>query len=337
MNRIPFLVTIDTEGDHLWKNSHHVSVHNASYLPPFQRLCESYGITPTYLVDYEMAMSGEFQEFGNDLIRGDKGEIGMHLHGWNTPPLVSLTSDDCSFHPYLFEYPLQFMDEKISLMTGLLEDTFGLKVVSHRAGRFGFSESYAALLVKHGYLVDCSVTPWVSWRNTPGDPAQRGGRDYTRFPDSPYFMDLSDISRPGDSPLLEVPVSVVKKSPFFCPAISRKFIRIPRIRHVVKKIFSDVSWLQPNGANLKPMLWMIQSAAAAHKTHLEFLLHSSELMPGGSPTFRTDNDIRILYEHLEELFSLAHNVCRPMTLKNFHSQFVGAMKIPSKAEVKPSN
>ena len=325
-NRTVFLVTIDTEGDYLWGSSKQISVHNASSLPRFQRLCESHGILPTYLVDYEMATSGEFREFGSDVIKRNTGEIGMHLHGWHSPPLVPLTSDDYRYHPYLIEYSFQVMEDKISLLTALLEDTFGLKIVSHRAGRFGFNESYAAVLIKHGYLVDCSVTPRVSWRGTSGDPAQKGGPDFTRFPESPYFVDLNDIGKPGNSRLLEVPVSIVKQSPFFFPAIYRGFRRIPVARHVIRKLFFDVSWLQPNGANRDQILQMVRSAVAHGKSHLEFILHSSELMPGGSPTFPTDRDIQVLYEHLEELFSLVSSICRPMTLRDYHSEFVTVSK-----------
>lgn len=326
MKKTAFLVTIDTEGDNLWQNSQKIEVKNASYLPRFQKLCDSYGILPTYLVDYEMAMSGEFREFGNDVIRRSRGEIGMHLHGWNTPPPISLTADDGLFHPYLFEYPSQAMDDKVSFMTDLLEDIFSVKMVSHRAGRFGFSGGYAALLAKHGYRVDCSVTPRVSWRKTLGDPARKGGPDYTRFPENPYFVDLEDISRPGDSPLLEVPVSIVKKSPFFCPSVYYRFQRFPGVRRFFKKVFFEISWLQPDGANREEMLKIVRTAAADNRAHLEFIIHSSELMPGGSPAFGTEDSIRILYEHLEELFSLAGGMCRPMTLKTFYSLFTEAAK-----------
>jgi len=37
----------------------------------------------------------------------------MHLHAWNSPPLVPLTSDDFHYQPYLIEYPDPVMKEKI--------------------------------------------------------------------------------------------------------------------------------------------------------------------------------------------------------------------------------
>src|SRR4029077_2879106 len=107
--------------------------------------------------------------------------------------------DDRAFQPYLVEYSDRVMRDKIRAVTGTLEDTFGVKMVSHRAGRWGFDERYATMLVEEGYLVDCSVTPLVSWKRTRGDPARGGGPDYTAFPQHAYWLDLADISRPRGS------------------------------------------------------------------------------------------------------------------------------------------
>jgi len=55
--------------------------------------------------------------------------------------------------------------------------------------------------------------------------------------------------------------------------------------------------------------------------HLEFMLHSSELMPGGSPAFKNASEIERLYEHLEMLFEDLATWCRGTTLKEFHARF----------------
>ncbi len=39
--------------------------------------------------------------------------------------------------------------------------------------------------------------------------------------------------------------------------------------------------------------------------YAEFMLHSSEMMPGGSPSFKTEGQIDELYATLEDLFSYA--------------------------------
>lgn len=55
------------------------------------------------------------------------------------------------------------MRQKIDTMTKTLEDIYQEDVISHRAGRWGFDERYARLLVESGYHVDCSVTPLMDW------------------------------------------------------------------------------------------------------------------------------------------------------------------------------
>src|SRR5579872_2796709 len=179
MPETPFIVTVDTEGDDIWSRPRAVTTHNAHFLPRFQSLCERYGYRPVYLANYEMVMSEEFVEFARDVLARRAAEIGMHLHAWNSPPLIPLTDDDFHHHPYLFEYPDEVMREKIKVMTVLLEERFGQPVMSHRAGRFGFDGRYAAMLLEAGYRIDCSVTPGVDWSATTGAPGGAGGPDLT--------------------------------------------------------------------------------------------------------------------------------------------------------------
>ena len=138
MLETPFIITVDTEGDNLWARPHQITTRNAAYLPRFQILCERFRLKPVYLVNYEMAMSDVFVDFARDVAVRGTGEIGMHLHAWNSPPLEPLTSDDLHHQPYLIEYPDRVLKEKIHTLTQLLEHRFDRKMVSHRAGRWGF-------------------------------------------------------------------------------------------------------------------------------------------------------------------------------------------------------
>src|SRR5208283_4588444 len=103
--RPSFLITVDTEGDHLWSKPREITTRNSRYLPRFQALCEKYGLKPTYLTNWEMANCPVFRDFGQDVIAHNTGEIGMHLHAWNSPPIIPLTDNDYSYQPYLIEYP----------------------------------------------------------------------------------------------------------------------------------------------------------------------------------------------------------------------------------------
>lgn len=319
--RPAFLITVDTEGDNLWAQPRQITTRNAAFLPRFQALCERYGLRPTYLVTYEMVHSGAFREFAHDLLRRNAGEIGMHLHAWNTPPLVPLTPDDLLHQPYLVEYPEPVMAEKVRVLTELLEDTFGVKMQSHRAGRWALNRAYARILLRHDYLVDCSVTPHVSWRDHRGDPHGDGGPDYTGFPEVPYFVDLKDLRRPGSSALLEVPVTIAPSGLPALRPVRRLLGRTGLGRRVLRRFLPEVHWLRPDRRNLPHMLRIVRRGVAEARAHLEFIVHSSELMPGGSPLFPTEAHIQRLYADLEVLFDLVGRTCRAMTLAEFYAEF----------------
>ena len=204
-----FIITLDTEGDNAWDRRNITTVENAKYLPRFQKLCDKYNFKPTYLTNYEMARSKHFIELGKSVVLDNRGEIGMHLHAWDSPPEYTLTNKDWHFHPYLIEYPQEIMIKKIDFMTRLLEDTFDVKMSSHRAGRWAFNEDYAKLLLDYGYNIDCSVTPGISWELNKGDPEKNGGSNYKKFPFEAYFVNLDNISEKGDSSLLEVPMTIL--------------------------------------------------------------------------------------------------------------------------------
>jgi hypothetical protein len=311
-----FIVTVDTEGDNEWSRPNPILTRNAAYLPRFQALCEEFGFKPTWLTNYEMAKSPEFVRFGREVIARSAGEIGMHLHAWSSPPIKPLTHDDHATHPFLTEFDPDVMAEKVAFMTDLLQQQFGVKMVSHRAGRWAFNETYAKLLAEHGYLADCSVTPHVSWRNTMGNPAGHGGPDYNGFPSHPYFLDLDRIDRPGGSKILEVPPTIIR---------SRLLDTIPwvyqlkGIRRLALRHEPPTAWVFPNGSNLRSMLKCVRTAIAERRAHVEFVIHSSELMPGGSHRFPTADSVERLYADLRALFADIAARFRGMTLKDFRA------------------
>jgi hypothetical protein len=326
--RPPFLITIDTEGDNLWARPRAISTRNTAFLPRFQAICERYGFLPTWLTNYEMAMDPAYVEFGRDVIRRSAGEIGMHLHAWNSPPLTPLTEDDFQHQPFLFEYPRPLLVEKIRYVTDLLRTSFDTEMISHRAGRWGFDANYAQGLVEAGYRVDCSVTPLRSWRSTIGDPRQRGGPDYTDFPRDPYFVDLHDISRPGRSELLEAPMTVRKASHQTDneQSASRNKTYWSRFKSWSRSRRNErrgkkVEWLRPRGDNVEAMLSLVSDLRAECAPYAMFMLHSSEMMPGGSPTFLDASSIERLYDDLERLFEHAGKFFVGATLASYRALF----------------
>jgi peptidoglycan/xylan/chitin deacetylase (PgdA/CDA1 family) len=295
MNRPFFLVTMDAEGDNLWENQRAVSTRNAAHVHRFQSLCELFGLPVTWLTNHEMANCPIFVEFARDMLKRGTGEIGMHLHAWDSPPAHA---KDTKGQVYLTEYPEEAMVAKVDYMTGLLQDRFGTAPVSHRAGRWSFDDTYARVLSRFGYLVDTSVTPHVTWKHVLGDIDGAGGADYRGFPEHPYFIRHGGVSEPGTPELLEVPVTVTVGAD------------------------GRTKWLRPNGSNIRAMLGLIEQFRAEGRPCLVFMLHSSELMPGGSPTFAVKREIERLYDDLGCLFDAAKDQYRGATLREFYFHFL---------------
>lgn len=315
MTKPAFIITIDTEGDNLWQNHRQIKTENAQYLPRFQSLCEKYGFKPVWLTNYEMAVDPAFIEFAKSVIARGQGEVGMHLHAWNSPPDYDLTGDDWRWQPYLIEYPDNVLRDKVCFMTQLLEETFQTKMRSHRAGRWAFDSRYAKLLIELGYQVDCSVTPRVNWRNARGAPQGTGGTDYQHFPDSAYFIDENAIHQPGNSSLLEVPMSIQYKHPAWLNTLKQRYDSLRG-----KYRSPSVNWLRPTGGNAAQMIAVAEKCLAQGNDYVEFMLHSSEFMPAGSPTFNDVEAIEGLYRDLEQLFSWLAQRTQGMTLAEFYQR-----------------
>jgi hypothetical protein len=318
MNKTPFIITIDTEGDNLWANPQKITTRNSNYLHRFQELCEKFGFKPVYLTNWEMANCPVFKEFARDIIKRDTGEIGMHLHAWNSPPIATLTNDDYIYQPFLLEYPLGTMRRKIEVMTKTLEDTFQVSITSHRSGRWAMNNTYFKLLKEFGYKVDCSVTPYVNWGLNDAQ-YNNNNIDYSDLSSKPYFINSNESST-IDHDILEVPVSIIKNSKF------KSFRSLTNRNRFSRRFFNhynpELLWLRPNGKNLKNMITISREIIENKSDHAEFILHSSELMPGGSPTFRDVKSIEKLYSDMGILFEKMNNLYSGMTLSKFREEYL---------------
>ena len=72
------------------------------------------------------------------------------------------------------------------------------------------------------------------------------------------------------------------------------------------------------GKNIKELKWIVnENINDDTQDYLMFMLHSSELMPGGSPTFQSDLQIDKLYKNLNELFEYVQMHYEGITLKEY--------------------
>lgn len=294
-----FMISIDTEADDQWDTSHGLTTTNSAAIPRFQELCESYGMRPVWLTDYEMALDNDYVSYIRPKEAAGLCEIGMHLHAWTTPPEVPLqrTTDAREF---LIEYDTETMDAKIASMTQIIEEQFGSRPVSHRSGRWVMDDRYYDLLVKYGYLIDCSVTPGVNWQGTVGATGM-GGSDYSRE------VILPSMKRES---LLEIPVTIRALHFLNLEKADSLYGLARECRNMVTGIHG---WLRPYDPTYESIMMRTFRKAAATGDDVLLTLHSSELKPDTNPIFNTEERIEIFYRMMEnvlrEATSLGYTGC----------------------------
>ena len=280
-----FIITIDTEGDNLWgyKKGDQITTRNSKYIPRFQELCEKYNFKPIYLTNYEMLCDEEFVEYVRAKERENLCEVGLHLHAWNNPPVVDIKGP-YSGNPYLIEYSDDDMRAKFDYLYKLFCDKIGHAPVSHRSGRWAMDERYFKLLAEYGVKIDCSVTPHIDWSQTKG--VTRGGSDYRTSLPTPYYV----------NGVYEMPLTVV---PSRRPLASS-------LKGNLRRLLSGCNLqLRPAVFSLAEMEYVIDCVSKSSIDYAEFMMHSSELMSGGSPYFTDEAAIERMYADLERLFQYA--------------------------------
>lgn len=290
-NTKKFIITVDTEGEKGW--TYHrgdvIQTACAKYLPRFQALCNKYGYKPVYLTNYEMICDDYFVRFAKEEQDMGHCEVGIHIHAWNNPPLYELSDYICD-QSFLIEYPTETMRAKFKFTYDLISKKMGIAPVSHRAGRWVINKEYFKILEDNNILVDCSYTPKVDWSNTKG--ATHGGPNYTKVLDSAHWI----------GKILEVPVTIYDTGELL-PISRRKYLKL---RLCLKRIPHKVYWLRPALSSLEQMKMVLSTFYSRQDIdYVEFMIHSSELMPSGSPYFDTEDDINDLYNTMEQLFAFA--------------------------------
>jgi hypothetical protein len=292
------LVGIDTEADDQWseKGRRELRVENASRLPALQSLFDEFGVRPSYLVTHEMATRPESAAVLRDLARSGRCEIGAHLHPWTSPPF---RPEDTAGHTYPHNLPDELLERQLRELTETLERTFNARPTTYRAGRNGLDGRTLRILEGLGYTVDTSVDPLFNER-------RKGGPAFAGAPLHPYRPDYADVTRPGGSRILEVPISAAT-TPAMPKALERLYATLPPIpwRGALKRVGLRPVWLRPSYTTVADMLAFASRMKERGAPCFNVIFHSSEVLPGGSPytpdaasVGRFEAALRRLLEHL---------------------------------------
>ena len=102
------VVTIDVEEEGLFSSryeSGNAPVSNVAELKRLDPIFREWNIRPTLMIAYQVVRTAEHRDLLLALRETWNGEIGAHLHPWNTPPLETL--------PYPEPVPSELMSREL--------------------------------------------------------------------------------------------------------------------------------------------------------------------------------------------------------------------------------
>jgi peptidoglycan/xylan/chitin deacetylase (PgdA/CDA1 family) len=312
------LVGIDTEGDNQWDAAARANqtFENIYALPRLHALFARHGVRPTYVITHPVATDRHSADVLRTMLAAGDCEIGAHHHAWETPPC---TEEDIRRHPYASTLPGAQFEQQLRNLTSAIEDAVGVRPVSYRSGRFGFSADHVSALERAGYLVESSVAPLFY-------EAHKGGPDFVEAPLRPYFLAYDSATAAGSSNVLEVPVSAAlnRKLPTFAqhayarapsPYTTKRVLRVLRLLRV--------RWLRPSWSSAEDMIRLAKDLARWGEPVLNLLFHSSEAIVGGSPYNKTQAELDAFTQRLERFLAFATKElgATPVTFAEFRTRY----------------
>ena len=268
-------VTIDVEEEGLFSGSYAAGdapAENLRLLSRLDPIFREYGIKPTLLISYQAARLEKQREFLVEINEKWHGEIGAHLHHWNTPPLAELPLKPPAPSESM---PKELLTEKMTALIDLLSQ-MGPRPASFRMGRYNLGPKMFNVLEDLGFLVDSSISP---------TRRAYAGPNHLAAPTDPYYPDPYYPTRPGGSHILEVPITVL-------PVIPGQGRLLELLGDHDSVLGAKASWISKNLASIPAQpVWTglkrLKTAAWLHKKRggsaVTIFFHSSELMPGASP------------------------------------------------------
>ncbi|MBI4859591.1 MAG: hypothetical protein HY815_04925 [Candidatus Riflebacteria bacterium] len=258
-------LTVDVEEEGLFGGSYApcpATPRSPLYLRKLAPLCRDLGVPPTLLCTYPVVEDPACREELSWWRRELGAELAAHLHPWNTPPLEP-TGENDPRRP-----PAPLMQAKLRTLVERHRQLLGAAPRSFRMGRFEFDPELPRLLPPLGIRVDSSLLP-LGW-----------SRDGPRTFEGPYdphrlAPDLWEVP-PTMTPIVAGSERLVHRLAALMPRCVKEAL-LERFRYVAA---TGVQPTMYSGLAMK-------LAAALHLGRggrfLTLYLHSSELMPGGSP------------------------------------------------------
>ena len=298
---ILFTMTVDTEEEWDWDRGFPIkslSLSNIELLPKFQEICERHGVSTTYFTNQAVFDSPSPRDILLALSDRANVEVGMHIHPWNTPPVVE-NDPVLARETFLHNLPEHLIREKLTSVYSAFR-RFGLSPTSFRGGRYSSGGAIHEFLQENGFLADASVCPFSTWSDDGAPDYRHRGLEPVRLPPR----------SPGQSPLWEIPLTLAfTRRPFqlwstWYDLVERSWMHKLRLigigerLGIVRKVW--LNFESPLGEGMELLLERIN---AIDLPAICFTVHSSSLMAGGNSFTRTESDAARLFDRIEKVFA----------------------------------
>lgn len=293
-------VVVDSEEEFDWSgpfSRHQTGVSNIAAQERAQSVLERYGVRPIYLIDYPVATQPEGYEPLRAIHARGACEIGAHLHPWTNPPFIETVNARNSF-PGNLEPRIE--EAKLIALLEAINQTFGLRPLFYKAGRYGIGPNTLRLAARQGIRVDFSIMPGVDLR-------AQGGPDLRGLCAGTYATDAH--------PVRSVPMTRSHTGPLAAcaRAVNHALDMAPakalRLRGALSRVglFRSAA-LTPEGVPVADLLRLASSMVRRGHRTLVMHYHSPSLVPGCTPYARTPRDVDVLLARIDAV--CAHVLAR---------------------------
>lgn len=292
------IVVIDTEEEFNWTapaDRNEVGVYAMQFIDRVQDIFDQYGITPCYVIDYPVVSQASGSERLVEICKTGRCEIGTHLHPWVTPPYdEELTPSNT----YAGNLPAELEYQKLKVMTNSIEERFGQRPVSYKAGRYGLGVNSESILEKLGYSIDLSVCP-------PVDYSADGGPDYSHYNAEPFWFGQNNTK-------LEIPITGAfvgwagqAQRSLFQLANQFKVLKLPAIFSRLSVV--DRLMLSPEGFDTREHIKITDFLLAQGVRTFTWSFHSTSVEPGMTPYVKTETDLSNFLDSFRRYFDYFFN------------------------------
>lgn len=296
-----YTVTVDTEEEWDWDAgwpTDNLAVTNIACLPDFQQRCARHGAAVTYFTNYAVMNDAVARETMRTLAQQPGVEVGMHIHPWNTPPL-DYQGPVAARETFIHNLPAELAVAKLKTVYERFRD-IGLTPTSFRGGRYSSGPVMHRFLQTHGFVADASVVPYTTW-------ADDGAPDYRHRTVFPARLPPAGPDGPA---LWEIPLSYgFTRRPFafwgsVYHQVERSALRHLRLLGLADRLgLVRKAWLNLESPLSGNMLVFLRQLQRMGVPCVNFTLHSSSLVPGGSPYTRTPADRERLLARIDEVLA----------------------------------